>query len=659
MNPLKKQSISAILTVLISLQHVGVLLFSPAVAAATLNLNNVDIRSLINTVSKITNTNFIIDPRVNGRVTVLIAQDLPPEALYQVFLSILNVHGYVVIEGEHVTKILPASQSKSASSFTTSEFPDNLSTTVIPIKHINAQQIIPVLRPFVAPTAFLSVYAPTNVLIIHDTSANIERLRGIIAKIDRPLSSSYEVVELQHASASEMAKIITTFIAKNKNDPASSEVKIASDIRTNRLIISASENQRLKIRALVADLDVGEEQGNTNVIYLRYSDATELLPILQGVIGAATKAKGAQPAAAAAGSNSISIQADKPTNAIVITASQDQANQVNSIKSVIRRLDIRRAQVLIEAIIAEVNTDITDQLGVQYLSNTNNAVGIVNFNNQIPSLAGSVSAGTPPSVPLGSSVLFGQVDDRQSLRGFGAVLNALESNGNVNILSTPALVTLDNQEASILVGREVPFISNTQLSASNTNPFQNFERRDVGITLKVKPQINEGDTVHLDIEQEISSVLPTAQAVDTVTSKRTLKTTVLVEDGKILVLGGLIDEQESENNQSIPLLGDLPLIGFLFRFDTERSTKRNLMIFIKPTILRDELDREHVTSGKYNFIRAQQIRMRDEGSLESSKGSILGPFDVLKQSTQTDEPTPEKPKPQKDLSNKHSALNAK
>ena len=655
MNLLKKQSISAILTVLISLQHVGVLLFSPTVAAATLNLNNVDIRSLINTVSKITSTNFIIDPRVNGRVTVLIAQDLPPEALYQVFLSILNVHGYVVIEGEHVTKILPASQSKSASSFTTSEFPDNLSTTVIPIKHINAQQIIPVLRPFVAPTAFLSVYAPTNVLIIHDTSANIERLRGIIAKIDRPLSSSYEVVELQHASASEMAKIITTFIAKNKNDPASSEVKIASDIRTNRLIISASENQRLKIRALVADLDIGEEQGNTNVIYLRYSDATELLPILQGVIGAGAKGKGAQPAAA--GNNSISIQADKPTNAIVITASQDQANQVNSIKSVIRRLDIRRAQVLIEAIIAEVNTDVTDQLGVQYLSNTNNAVGIVNFNNQIPSLAGSVSAGTPPSVPLGSSVLFGQVDDRQSLRGFGAVLNALESNGNVNILSTPALVTLDNQEASILVGREVPFISNTQLSASNTNPFQNFERRDVGLTLKVKPQINEGDTVHLDIEQEISSVLPTAQAVDTVTSKRTLKTTVLVEDGKILVLGGLIDEQESENKQSIPLFGDLPLIGFLFRFDTDRSTKRNLMIFIKPTILRDELDREHVTSGKYNFIRSQQTRMREEGNLESSRNTILGPFDALNQPIQKVEPAPEKPK--KDLSKKSSVLNAK
>ena len=655
MNPLKKQSISAILTVLISLQHVGVLLFSPTVAAATLNLNNVDIRSLINTVSKITSTNFIIDPRVNGRVTVLIAQDLPPEALYQVFLSILNVHGYVVIEGEHVTKILPASQSKSASSFTTSEFPDNLSTTVIPIKHINAQQIIPVLRPFVAPTAFLSVYAPTNVLIIHDTSANIERLRGIIAKIDRPLSSSYEVVELQHASASEMAKIITTFIAKNKNDPASSEVKIASDIRTNRLIISASENQRLKIRALVADLDVGEEQGNTNVIYLRYSDATELLPILQGVIGAGAKGKGAQPAAA--GNTTISIQADKPTNSIVITASQDQANQVNSIKSVIRRLDIRRAQVLIEAIIAEVNTDVTDQLGVQYLSNTNNAVGIVNFNNQIPSLAGSVSSGTPPSVPLGSSVLVGQVDDRASLRGFGAVLNALESNGNVNILSTPALVTLDNQEASILVGREVPFISNTQLSASNTNPFQNFERRDVGLTLKVKPQINEGDTVHLDIEQEISSVLPTAQAVDTVTSKRTLKTTVLVEDGKILVLGGLIDEQESENKQSIPLLGDIPLIGFLFRFDTDRSTKRNLMIFIKPTILRDELDREHVTSGKYNFIRSQQTRMREEGNLESSRNTILGPFDALNQPIPKVEPAPEKPK--KDLSKKSSVLNAK
>ncbi len=622
---LQKHLIASMLSMTMAFPYFSVLSFIPTQAsAATLNLKNANIRSLISTVAQATKKNFIIDPRVNGNVTVLISEDLSPDALYQVFLSILSVHGFVAVDGEHVTKILPASQSKSASNYPSSKYPEELTTTVIPIQYINAQQIIPVLRPFVPPTSFLSVYAPTNVLIVHDTLANLHRLRKLIKKIDKPLSVNFEIIQLNHASASEMAKIIQNFVAKAKTDPNSKEVKVAADSRTNRLIINADDEQRLKIRALVADLDIAEAQGNTHVVYLRYADAKLILPILQGVSGTQSQSAGAK--GAPAGSTAINLQADDATNSIIITASQDNVNQVNALKSVIRRLDIRRAQVLIEAIIAEVSTDVSEELGVQLVSNTDSAVGIINFNNQIPSLAAAVSAGTAPSIPLGSSVLVGQVTDRNSLQGFGGILNYLSSNGNANILSTPVLVTLDNQEASILVGQEVPFISNTQLSASNTNPFQNFERRDVGITLKVKPQINEGDTIQLEIEQEISSVVPSARTVDTVTSKRTIKTTVLVEDGRTLVLGGLIDEQENETRQKVPFLGDIPLIGFLFRFDSESTAKRNLMIFIKPSILRNALDVDQATFGKYNLIRSQQLRMRDEGSLKSSGRPLLNPL---------------------------------
>ena len=585
-----KHFIASLLSILLAFPYFVALSLVPLKASAvTLNLKNANIRTLINTVAQATKKNFIIDPRVNGSVTVLISSELPPDALYQVFLSILSVHGFVALEGEFVTKILPASVSKSASNYPSKKYPEKLITTVLPIRYVNAQQIIPILRPFVAPTSFLSVYAPTNVLIMHDTASNVQRLRTIIKRMDKPLDIRFEIIPLQHASAPEIAKILQTFMAKAKTDPNSKEVKISADIRTNRLIISANKEQRLKVRALVADLDIAEVQGNTHVIYLRYSDAKSMLPILQGVSGA-QQAQGAKGAAAATGGK-INLQADEATNAIIITASQDQANEVNALKSVIRRLDIRRAQVLIETIIAEVSTNLSDQLGVQLVSNTDSAVGIINFNNLIPSLAASVATGVPPSsVPLGTSILVGKQTGSGNLQGFGGILNFLSSNGNTNILSTPVLVTLDNQEASILVGQEVPFISNTQLSASNTNPFQNFERRDVGINLKVKPQINEGDAIQLNIEQEISSVLPSAQAIDTVTSKRTLKTTVLVEDGKILVLGGLIDEQESASEQRVPLLGSIPIIGQLFRYDTESKTKRNLMVFIKPSILRNEID---------------------------------------------------------------------
>lgn len=581
----------------------------------SLNLRNASLRTLISTVSRATGRNFLIDPRVKGSVTVVISTPLDAKALYQVFLSILKVHNFIAVDGEYVTKILPANQSRTSSAYVSSTNPDSLITTIIPINYINAQQIIPVLRPFVSANSFLSAYAPTNVLIIHDTKANLSRLRRLIIAADKPLSQDFEIIPVKHANALEISRIVTTFLSKEKNLPAKQRVQLAAEARTNRIIVKADHEQRLKIRALISELDIEDARGNTSVIYLKYANAKQILPILQGVLqggGAGKNAKGG-------GTNAkVNIQADEETNSIILTASQDV---VVSIKSIIRRLDIRRAQVLIQAIIAEVSSGLQDTLGVQWLSNARfgnsdkaAVIGTINFDNSLPRafLNPAQAAG---SIPLGAGIVVGEIQDSANNVGWGALLNLLNSNDQVNLLSAPSIVTLDNEEASILVGQEVPFITNTQLSANNTNPFQNFERKDVGLSLKVKPQINEGDAIKLDLEQEISNVIASAQAADTVTSKRTLKTAVLVDDGKVIVLGGLIDEQERSAQLKVPLLGDIPLLGFFFRYDTDAASKRNLMLFIRPQIIRDSKTLNLLSLTKYNEIKAQQLQLRQEGAL--------------------------------------------
>lgn len=596
----------------------------PSLAETSLNLRNASLRTLISTVSRATGRNFLIDPRVKGSVTVIISTPLDSDALYEVFLSILKVHNFIAVEGEYVTKILPANQSKTSSAYVSSTNPDSLITTIIPINYINAQQIIPVLRPFVSSNSFLSAYAPTNVLIIHDTKANLNRLRRLIQAADRPISQDFEIIPIRHANALEISRIVTTFLSKDKNTPAQQQVQLAVESRTNRIVVKADQEQRLKIRALISELDIEDARGNTSVIYLKYANAKLLLPILQGVVqGNVKDGKGA---------GNVTIQADEETNSIILTASQDV---VISIKSIIRHLDIRRAQVLIQAIIAEVSSDLNDSLGVQWVSNArfggnNNGalIGSINFDNSIPRIIGSAGdlSQAASAVPLGGALVVGEVQDSQNSQGWGALLNFLHSNGQVNLLSAPSLVTLDNEEASILVGQEVPFITNTQLSASNTNPFQNFERKDVGLSLKVKPQINEGDAIKLTIEQEISNIVATARAADTVTSKRTLKTAVLIDDGKVVVLGGLIDESDNASQLKVPLLGDIPLLGFFFRYNTEASAKRNLMLFIRPQIIRDNYTLNSLSLRKYNEIKAQQLYLKEQGELGPIELDIEGDF---------------------------------
>lgn len=594
-------------------------------AGASLNLRNADLRTFISTVSRATGRNFLIDPRVNGSITVIISTPLDADALYQVFLSILHVHGFVAVEGENLTKILPANQSKSAA-YVSSEFPESMVTTIIPIEHINAAQIIPVLRPFVDPTSFIAAYAPTNVLIIHDTEANLQRLRELIRAADKPITNAFEIIPVRHANAVEVVKLVSSFIKADPQAPASQQSQVVADARTNRIIVLANATQRLKIRTLVQDLDVSDSKGNTQVIYLKYANATNMLPILQGV---ATSSAAPTEGQAAAGE--ISIVADEETNAIIITAPQ---TVIAEVRAIIRRLDIRRAQVLIEAIIAEVSTALSDIAGVQLVSNArigankdSALVGAINFDNSIPSLFNSAASGSGVALPQGASMVVGEIQDAGSNIGWGALINLLNSNGSTNILSAPSLMTLDNEEATILVGQEVPFITNTQLTATSGNPFQNFERRDVGLSLKVKPQINEGDAIKLDIEQEVSNVLASAQAVDTVTSKRSIKTSVLVNDGKTIVIGGLMDDQGSDNEFKVPILGDIPLLGFFFRYGASSGSKRNLMVFLKPTIIRTDDEATRLSVHKYNQLRIDQLRLLEGETASTESRGILPALD--------------------------------
>ena len=587
--------------------------------ATSLNLKNASLRSLINTVSKATGKNFLIDPRVRGSVTVVISTPLDSQALYQVFLSILNVHGFIAVEGQHLTKILPANLSKTSSAYVSNSNPDSLITTVIPITYIDAQQIIPVLRPFVSPNSFLSAYAPTNVLIIHDTKANLNRLRRLIAAADKPLNQDFELVEVKHANAAELAKILTTFLTQEKTTPAPQKIQIAADPRTNRIVVKADVEQRLKIRTLVNELDIADSQGNTTVVYLRYAEAKKIVPILKAIVGNASAKEGAPI------NSQIMIQAEDSVNAIIMSAPQTVQAEI---RSVIRQLDIRRAQVLIEAIIAEVSSGDSSQFGVQWASNARQTidnqqvpiVGGVNFDGSIPSVIANPTAAAS-NFPTGLALAVGELTDESQLQGWAALINLVKSDSQVNLLSAPSIVTLDNVEASFLVGQEVPFITNTQLSDNNTNPFQNFERKNVGLSLKVKPQINEGDAIKLDIKKEVSNILASTQAADTVTSKRTLDTSVLVDDGKIVVLGGLMDESDRGGQFKVPLLGDIPLLGWLFRYETSNTSKRNLMVFIKPEIIRDNQALNQISLGKYNSLRLS----RDE--LHQSKEINLNIYD--------------------------------
>ncbi len=626
----------------------------------TLNLKDADIRALISTVSKFTGKNFIIDPRVKAKVTVISANTLTSDAVYEVFLSVLEVHGYAAVPTGSVIKIVPAVNAKQGplplagknDHFSS----DELITKIIRLDHVPASQLVPILRPLVPQQGHLAAYNPTNTLIITDHAGNIQRLLKVIDQVDRPDSDELEIIPLKHASASELVRILNSLTSATSAKDAANKVKLAADDRTNSILVTGDRTSRLKMRATIGYLDTPLEDGggNTHVIYLKYAKAENLVTILSGLKQQGAKSKGvrgkAAPVSAATRSGSVVsenavIQADAETNALIITADQ---NTIKNLKAVIRQLDIRRAQVLIEAIIAEITTSNNKEVGVGIAVDGTQRdsgalpVGVSNFAGIGELLLATIGGSAPTSLPAGFT--FGIGGENSSGVRYGALLRALQSDTNTNILSTPNIVTLDNEEAELIVGQNLPFVTGSFTGTGSTNPqnpFQTIERQDVGLTLRVTPQVNEGDTVKLVLEQETSSVIPGTVEQGIATRKRSIKTSVLVDDGGILILGGLMQEEVSDTQSKVPLLGDIPLLGALFRTENTTKNKQNLMVFLRPTILRDNKDAAFVTNEKYNFLRGIESGAynKEDGSfgLLDDAAPRLPPMEEIDRSKQTTE----------------------
>ncbi len=599
----------------------------------TLNLKDADINALIGTVAEVTGRNFIVDPRVKGKVTVISSRPMDAEEVYQVFLSILKVHGFAAVPSGAVIKILPDVSAKQDSiPNATDENPgrgDQMVTRIIQVDNVAAAQMVPILRPLVPQQGHLAAYPATNVLIISDRAENVKRLVNIIRRIDTVSDSEIEVIRLEYASAAEVVRVLNAISrsqpAAGKAGVGAGQQALVADERTNSVLLGGDRANRLRLRAIISHLDTPlETEGNTKVIYLKYAKAADMVTVLQGV----GKTQGEEikkgKAAAINIDKQLDIQADETTNALVLTA---PPSLMRSLESVIRQLDIRRAQVLVDAIIAEVGERKARELGVQWtifdLSGSASPVGGTNFTNTGTNLV-DIAQGviSKQLVGLTPGMLFGAGKFDKDGTSFAAVVQALAADGDSNILSTPSLVTLDNEEAEIVVGQNVPFVTGSFANTGATggggvggsvNPFQTIQRQDVGITLKIKPQINEGNAVVMAIEQEVSSISEDAQASDLITDKRSIKTNVMVRDGEVIVLGGLIEDRVRESEQKVPLLGDIPYLGALFRSKSSNVDKANLMVFIHPTILRDTETANRYTASKYNFIRSVESDAFTEG----------------------------------------------
>lgn len=597
----------------------------------TLNFSDADLIAVINSVSQITGKNFIIDPRVKGKVTVISSKPLDEEEVYQVFLSILQVHGFATVPTKNAIKIIPDATAKQNATPLTrgdEEPGDQLVTRVLQINYINAAQLVPILRPLVAQQGHLAAYAATNVLIISDRASNIGRIDRIIHQIDRESDSDIEIIKLKYAFAAEVVRLLTSLNIKgpDQKNPLSGQVKFTADERTNSILLSGEKSKRLKYIAIISALDEPvESTGNTHVVYLHYAQAKNIASILSNVGAEVIKAEAQNTPVGKSGAavSSVSVQADETSNALVITA---PASVYPALRAVIQQLDIPRAQVHIEAIIAEILLDTSDELGVQWLIDASPTGGGPVFSSQFSGSGSSIASIASGIIPDGMVLGFGRLDDPNL--NFVTLIRALSGDSEANLLSTPSIVTLDNQEAEITVGQNVPIVTGETViigtTDSITNPFRTVERQDVGISLKVKPQINEGNTITLIIEQEVSNVSATAtSAVDIIINKRVIKTTVLLADGELLVLGGLIDDKVIETVQKVPFLGDIPILGALFRSTKLTKAKQTLVVFIRASIIRDPNKARALSRRKYNFMRDLQLQNFDE---EDPIIPVLEPF---------------------------------
>ncbi len=614
---------NGLMTKLIQLTHVRLLMVTVIVcilalpfanAQTTPNFRDADIRKIVEAVSEVTGKTFILDPRVTAKVTILSKTPLSADAFYEAFLSILEVHGYVAITTGDIIKIRPEANARQQPGLLSTDGAraDDIVTLVIQVQNIGAAQLVPILRPLIQQYGHLAAHPSSNMLIISDRSGNVERLVSIIRRIDLASDDEIEVVPLEHASSAEVVRVLTALTQAPRSDGMPVTTSLIADARTNSILIGGDKNGRLRLRALIAHLDTPlEEGGSTRVRYLRYADAEELSGKLQTHF---TQQATAGAATGAVSPEQVNVWADPQTNAIVVNA---PPKMMRSLMSIVDKLDIRRAQVLVEAIIVEVLATKVSDLGVTWAvegSGSNAPIGVTNFpgsGTNLINLIGATQGDTiDPSAATaigeGISVGVGRIVDGGT--SFAAILHALEADATTNIISTPTIVTTDNEEASLNVGQEVPFVTgsftNTGTAGGAVNPFQTIQREQVGVKLTITPQINEGDAILLKISQEISSISEAASgAADLITNQRTIDTTVIVEDGGILVLGGLIEDTLRESTQKVPILGSIPLLGVLFRHRSVDKVKTNLMVFIRPTILRDGTEATIATHAKYNYTR--------------------------------------------------------
>lgn len=557
------------------------------------NMQDVDIRTMISTVSDVTGKNFIIDPNVKGKVTVISKKSMSSEEIYQIFLSLLDVHGFSVVPTieSNTFKIVKGITAKSKAvpnDLNSLIKGDQLVTRVIKIEHTQAMQMVQVLRPLVPQHAYLAGYADSNMIVISDSANNISRLVELVNRLDTPGDGNIEMIRLKNASAKELAQTLSSL---NRTKKTLSQVVVA-DERSNSLLIGGDATARMNLKALIFKLDSEiNTMRNTNVIYLSYAKAADIASILTEIVKMSAKDKGAR------NTSDIIIAADENSNSLVVKSSYAKFIEI---KDVVAKLDIPRAQVHIEAILAEVSYSLEKELGVEWDT------------RQSDSGTGVFAAAKDGL----------QLRDIFTLSYFNgadiqAVLKVLQTDTDSNILSTPSLLTLDNQEASIIVGSNVPFLTGTQQSQDGlANPFQTIERKDVGLTLKVTPRLNKGSTIIMDIYQEVSNVLPKVQniaAVDLVTKKRAIETTVMVEDRGMVVLGGLIQDDLTNTVNKVPILGDIPLIGELFKSSKVETQKANLMVFIRPTILSNPVLANEMAMHKYQFLRSKQEEFVDNG----------------------------------------------
>ncbi len=578
-----------------------------------LNFKDADIRSLITAVADMTGRNIIVDPQVTGRVTVISSQPMAADEVYDVFLSILRVHGFTALDDGNVVRIVPDTTARHDGRVPLDDMRaggDEPVTRILQLQHVRASEASQLLRTLLPQSAYMVHHESSNSLIISDRANNVRRIESIVRRLDAAADQEIEVIGLNHADAAEVVALLNRIYAAGEQESA------VADGRTNTIILGGDPSRRLRLRTLISHLDTPlETEGSTQVIYLRYATAESLLPVLEGILDLDSE-----------NGQRVRIQAHQETNALVVTASP---SAFRGIQSVVRQLDIRRAQVLVEAIIAEVAVDTSRELGIQwqaFSSGDSGLFGGTNFQTGGRNILNlSAAAGQADNGDLllpGRGLNLGYVRGRSSLLGveileIGALARALAIDTNTNVLSTPSIVTLDNHEASINVGQEVPFLSGsfaTQGIATGegqVNPFQTINRQDIGIKLNVTPHINEGDTIILNISQEVSSLAPSAGAVDLITNKRTITTRVMVADGSVLVLGGLISDDLQEQIESVPGLSRIPLFGELFKYRTTGSVKRNLMVFIRPRILHDDALMDDVTRARYSGIRSQQLQQRE------------------------------------------------